>query len=99
MDLPVMPPVSPMLAKSVPNIPEVGHYEPKWDGFRSIIFRDTDEVTLWSRHGKDLSRYSVRLQLRQLSRTIEDTANAEKRRADAEKDRADAAEKRLSGDG
>lgn len=33
MDLPVMPPVSPMLAKAVPEIPDLGHTEPKWDGF------------------------------------------------------------------
>lgn len=42
--LPVMPPVAPMLAKSVPTIPDVGHVEPKWDGFRTIVFRDGDEV-------------------------------------------------------
>jgi ATP-dependent DNA ligase len=44
MRLPVMPPVSPMLAKLVGEIPagDFG-YEPKWDGFRSIVFRDGDE--------------------------------------------------------
>ncbi|MCX8454559.1 ATP-dependent DNA ligase [Paenarthrobacter ureafaciens] len=57
MDLPVMPPVSPMLAKSVPNIPEVGHYEPKWDGFRTIVFRDGDDVILGSRNEKPMTRY------------------------------------------
>lgn len=57
MDLPVMPPVSPMLAKSVPEIPDLGHTEPKWDGFRSIIFRDGDDVVLGSRNEKPLTRY------------------------------------------
>jgi ATP-dependent DNA ligase len=57
MDLPVMPPVSPMLAKSVPAIPDVGHYEPKWDGFRTIVFRDGDEIILGSRNEKPMTRY------------------------------------------
>ncbi|NHW48466.1 ATP-dependent DNA ligase [Paenarthrobacter sp. MSM-2-10-13] len=57
MDLPVMPPVSPMLAKSVPTIPEVGHYEPKWDGFRTIVFKDGDEIVLGSRNEKPMTRY------------------------------------------
>lgn len=57
MDLPVMPPVSPMLAKSVPQIPDVGHTEPKWDGFRTIVFRDGDEVVLGSRNEKPMTRY------------------------------------------
>ena len=57
MDLPVMPPVKPMLAKSVPEIPDVGHVEPKWDGFRTIVFRDGDEVVLGSRNEKPMTRY------------------------------------------
>ncbi len=57
MDLPVMPPVSPMLAKSVKGIPDTGHVEPKWDGFRSIVFRDGDEVVLGSRNERPLTRY------------------------------------------
>lgn len=57
MDLPVMPPISPMLAKSIKDIPDVGHVEPKWDGFRSIIFRDGDEVELGSRNERPLTRY------------------------------------------
>src|SRR3954466_889984 len=57
MDLPVMPPVSPMLAKSVPEIPDVGHAEPKWDGFRTIVFRDGDEVVLGSRNERPMTRY------------------------------------------
>jgi len=57
--LPVDPPVEPMLAKSVPQIPtDAGMtYEPKWDGFRCIVFRDGDEVELASRGGKTLTRY------------------------------------------
>lgn len=57
MKLPVMPPVSPMLAKSVPTIPPDASYEPKWDGFRSICFRDGEEVELGSRHERPLTRY------------------------------------------
>lgn len=57
MDLPVMPPVSPMLAKSVKEIPDVGHVEPKWDGFRTIVFRDGDDVELGSRNEKPMTRY------------------------------------------
>ncbi len=58
MLLPVLPPVSPMLAKSVPDLP-VGDflYEPKWDGFRCVVFRDGDEVELGSRNEKPLTRY------------------------------------------
>jgi ATP-dependent DNA ligase len=59
MRLPVMPPVQPMLAKSVPEVPDgPGYlYEPKWDGFRCIVFRDGDEVELGSRNEKPLTRY------------------------------------------
>lgn len=57
MQLPVMPPVSPMLAKSVKTIPADASYEPKWDGFRSICFRDGDEVELGSRNERPLTRY------------------------------------------
>ena len=57
MKLPVMPPVSPMLAKSVPAIPPSASYEPKWDGFRSILFRDVDEVELGSRNERPMTRY------------------------------------------
>ena len=53
-----MPPVQPMLAKSVPEIPDGDFlYEPKWDGFRCIVFRDGDEVELGSRNEKPLTRY------------------------------------------
>ena len=57
MDLPVMPAVSPMLAKSVTSIPDGASYEPKWDGFRSICFRDGAEVELGSRNERPLTRY------------------------------------------
>jgi ATP-dependent DNA ligase len=58
MQLPVMPPVQPMLAKSVASVPtgEYG-YEPKWDGFRCVVFRDGDEVELGSRNERPLTRY------------------------------------------
>ena len=58
MDLPLLPPVKPMLAKAVADVPE-GEllYEPKWDGFRCIVFRDGDEVELGSRNEKPLTRY------------------------------------------
>jgi ATP-dependent DNA ligase len=55
--LPVMPPVSPMLAKSVRVIPPEASYEPKWEGFRSICFRDGDEVELGSRNERPMTRY------------------------------------------
>ncbi|MFC4105352.1 ATP-dependent DNA ligase [Micromonospora zhanjiangensis] len=57
MELPVMPPVAPMLAKPVGEIPTGQCYEPKWDGFRSIIFRDGDEVEIGSRNEKPMTRY------------------------------------------
>src|SRR3954451_14407125 len=62
MQLPVMPPAQPMLAKSVKGIPDPGKvgglsFGPKWDGFRCIVFRDGDEVELASRGGKTLTRY------------------------------------------
>lgn len=63
MDLPVLPPVDPMLAKAVttipggPDEPGLWSYEPKWDGFRALVFRDGDQVVLQSRNGKELGRY------------------------------------------
>jgi ATP-dependent DNA ligase len=57
MQLPVMPPVAPMLAKAVPTIPPGASYEPKWDGFRSIVFRDGDEVEFGSRNERPMTRY------------------------------------------
>jgi ATP-dependent DNA ligase len=52
-----MPPVAPMLARSVPEIPPGMHYEAKWDGFRSIVFRDGEEVELGSRNERPMTRY------------------------------------------
>jgi ATP-dependent DNA ligase len=53
-----MPPVKPVLAKSVPAVPEGAFvYEPKWDGFRCVVFRDGDEVELGSRNERPLTRY------------------------------------------
>ena len=57
MRLPVMPPVSPMLAKAVRDIPPGMFYEGKWDGFRTIVFRDGDEVELGSRNERPMTRY------------------------------------------
>src|SRR5881398_2727079 len=59
MNLPVNPPVLPMLAKRVSELPVGGTwiYEPKWDGFRALIFRDGDEVLIQSRDTKSLNRY------------------------------------------
>jgi ATP-dependent DNA ligase len=59
MDLPVLPPVKPMLAKAATKLPtaEGLFYEPKWDGFRCIVFRDGDEVELGSRNERPLTRY------------------------------------------
>jgi ATP-dependent DNA ligase len=54
-----MPPVSPMLAKLARELPAQGGmlYEPKWDGFRCIVFRDGDEIELGSRNERPLTRY------------------------------------------
>ena len=59
MKLPVMPPIVPMLAKSAADVPEgkEWRYEPKWDGFRAIVFRDGDEVHIGSRKTTPLHRY------------------------------------------
>src|SRR6266404_2548136 len=59
MNLPVSPPVLPMLAKRVGELPASGdwNFEPKWDGFRALIFRDGDEIFIQSRDSKPLDRY------------------------------------------
>ncbi len=59
MDLPINPPVLPMLAKRVAGVPAGDDwiFEPKWDGFRAIVFRDGDDVFIQSRDGKPLNRY------------------------------------------
>ncbi|MGI8772315.1 MAG: ATP-dependent DNA ligase [Acidobacteriaceae bacterium] len=53
------PPILPMLAKRVADLPEGDSwiYEPKWDGFRALVFRDGDEVLIQSRDEKSLNRY------------------------------------------
>jgi ATP-dependent DNA ligase len=63
MTYPIEPPVSPMLAKLARELPSSGGklgdllYEPKWDGFRAIVFRDGDDVEIGSRNEKPLTRY------------------------------------------
>ena len=59
MNLPVNPPVLPMLAKRVGELPTGGDwiFEPKWDGFRALIFRAGDEIFIQSRDAKPLNRY------------------------------------------
>src|ERR1051325_5622343 len=59
MNLPVNPTVLPMLAKRVSELPTDGDwiFEPKWDGFRALIFRDHDEIFIQSRDEKPLNRY------------------------------------------
>jgi ATP-dependent DNA ligase len=60
MNLPVSPPLAPMLAKAVKAMPAQDGsllYEPKWDGFRCIIFRDGDDVHLGSRNERPFTRY------------------------------------------
>src|SRR5437763_9812452 len=58
MRLPVTPPVAPMLAKAVDQIPDGPYsFEPKWDGFRSIIFRDGGEIEIGSRNERPMTRY------------------------------------------
>lgn len=59
MNLPVNPPLLPMLAKRVSELPGAGTwlFEPKWDGFRALVFRDQDEILIQSRDEKPLNRY------------------------------------------
>ena len=59
MQLPFQPPIEPMLAKLARSIPDGGGwlYEPKWDGFRCIVFRDGDDIELISRKLRPLNRY------------------------------------------
>ena len=59
MRLPFAPPVEPMLAKASDGLPEGDGwlFEPKWDGFRALVFRDGDELYIQSRDLKPLDRY------------------------------------------
>src|ERR1700751_4256330 len=59
MRLPFAPPLAPMLSSAADALPggEGWQFEPKWDGFRTLIFRDGDEILLQSRDEKPLNRY------------------------------------------
>jgi ATP-dependent DNA ligase len=59
MNLRVNPPILPMLAKRIDKLPDGADwiYEPKWDGFRTLVFRDGDELLIQSRDEKSLNRY------------------------------------------
>src|SRR5258705_9659484 len=59
VQLPVNPPLLPMLAKRVSELPADGDwvFEPKWDGFRALVFRDGEEILIQSRDEKPLNRY------------------------------------------
>jgi hypothetical protein len=59
MNLPVNPPILPMLAKRVSELPpgDGWIFEPQWDGFRTLVFRDGDEIFIQSRDEKPLDRY------------------------------------------
>src|ERR1700676_3848149 len=63
MTLAVNPPVLPMLAKRVDALPagDGWIFEPKWDGFRALVFRDGEEIFIQSRDAKPLARYSPEL--------------------------------------
>ena len=63
MDLPVPFPCKPMLAKATDGIPDGDWlFEPKWDGFRCLVFRDGDEIELGSRNERPLTRYFPEMQ-------------------------------------
>jgi ATP-dependent DNA ligase len=59
MRLPVAPPLAPMLSRAADALPEGDgwQFEPKWDGFRTLVFRDGDEILLQSRDEKPMNRY------------------------------------------
>jgi ATP-dependent DNA ligase len=59
VQLPVNPPVLPMLSKRIAELPsgDIWIFEPKWDGFRALVFRDGDEILIQSRDEKPLNRY------------------------------------------
>lgn len=74
MTLPFKPPYPPMEAKRVEKIPrgEGWQYEPKWDGFRVLIFRDGDDVHLQSKSGQPLARYFP--EIVEIARSAKDTS-------------------------
>jgi ATP-dependent DNA ligase len=59
MALPLTPPVKPQLARPAKELPEGDgwRYEPKWDGFRTLVFRDGADIHLQSRNGRPMNRY------------------------------------------
>ena len=59
MPLPLKPAIKPQLARPGKDLPtgDGWRFEPKWDGFRTIVFRDGDDVYLQSRNGKPMNRY------------------------------------------
>src|SRR5690349_24847822 len=59
MRLPFAPPLAPMLSNAADALPagEGWQFEPKWDGFRTLVFRDGDEILLQSRDEKPMNRY------------------------------------------
>jgi ATP-dependent DNA ligase len=73
MTLPVEPPIEPMLAKLTRELPPAGNvlFEPKWDGFRCVVFRDGDHLDLQSRNSKPLLRYFPELREPMLSQLPE----------------------------
>ena len=83
MNLPVNPPVLPMLAKRVGELPEARDwiFEPKWDGFRALVFRDGDEIFIQSRDEKPLNRYFPEL-LEPLRRQLPGALRARRRDRD-----------------
>ncbi len=73
MSLPLAPPIKPALARSAKELPdgEGWLYEPKWDGFRTIAFRDGDSVYLQSRGGKQMNRYFPDVEAQLLAMPVE----------------------------
>src|SRR5947199_3726558 len=63
MRLPSAPPLVPALSKAADALPsgDGWQFEPKWDGFRTLVFRDGDEIMLQSRDEKAMNRYFPRL--------------------------------------
>src|SRR5256712_9576534 len=59
MRLPFAPPLQPMLSSAADALPEGDgwQFEPKWDGFRTLVFRDGDEILMQSRDEKPMNRY------------------------------------------
>ena len=55
--LPIRPPIEPMLARLVDDLPPGWLYEPKWDGFRALIFSEGESVVMESRNSRPLARY------------------------------------------